>query len=299
MVDLILMNNLLKAVHPASHLLLVGDADQLPSVGAGNVLRDIIASGVVPVTRLNVIFRQAADSTIITNAHRINQGEMPFFPQDKKDFYFFGKEEPDEVSELVVDIVARRIPEKFGLPVEEIQVLSPMHRGAAGARALNEKLQTRLNPLRYDPPEYRSGSRVFRAGDRVLQLRNNYDKDVFNGDIGQIETIDLEEGEIRVNFEGRSVTYELSDLDELTLAYAMSVHKSQGSEYPVVVLPLLTQHYMLLQRNLLYTAITRAQKMVVIVGSRKAIAMAVKNDKIAARWTALQERLQQENLVTS
>jgi exodeoxyribonuclease V alpha subunit len=292
MVDLILMNNLLKAIHPASHVLLVGDADQLPSVGAGNVLRDIIASGVVPVTRLEVIFRQAADSSIITNAHRINNGEMPLFPQDKKDFYFFGKEDPDEAAELVVDIVARRIHEKFGIPVEDIQVLSPMHRGAAGARALNEKLQAGLNPLSYDRPEYRSGNRLFRPGDRVLQLRNNYDKDVFNGDVGRIEQIDLEEGEIRVNFEGRSVSYEFSDLDELTLAYAMSVHKSQGSEYPVVVLPLLTQHYMLLQRNLLYTAITRAKKMVIVVGTRKAIAIAVKNDKIAARWTALTERLQ-------
>ena len=166
-----------------------------------------------------------------------------------------------------------------------------MHRGATGARALNEKLQARLNPLRYDRPEYRSGSRVFRVGDRVLQLRNNYDKDVFNGDVGHIKHIDLEEGEIRVEFEGRNISYELSDLDELTLAYAMSVHKSQGSEYPVVVLPMLTQHYVMLQRNLLYTAITRAKKMVVIVGTRKAIAMAVKNDKIAARWSALKERL--------
>jgi exodeoxyribonuclease V alpha subunit len=293
MVDLILMNNLLKAVHPASHLLLVGDADQLPSVGAGNVLRDAIASEIVPVTRLEVIFRQAADSTIITNAHRINKGEMPLFPSDKKDFYFFGKEDPDEAADLMIDIVARRIPEKFGLPIDEIQVLSPMHRGAVGARALNEKLQAQLNPLRYDRPEYRSGSRLFRPGDRVLQLRNDYDKDVFNGDVGRIEQIDLEEGEVRVNFEGRQVTYELSDLDELTLAYAMSVHKSQGSEYPVVVLPLLTQHYMLLQRNLIYTAITRAKKMVIIVGTRKAIAMAVKNDKITARWTALAERLRE------
>jgi exodeoxyribonuclease V alpha subunit len=291
MVDLTLMNHLLKAVHPASHLLLVGDADQLPSVGAGNVLRDMIASEVIPVTRLDVIFRQAADSTIITNAHRINQGEMPQFPKDKNDFFFFGKEDADEAAELVVDIVGRRIPKKFGTPSRDIQVLSPMHRGAAGVRALNEKLQSHLNPLRYDQPEYRSGSRLFRIDDRVLQQRNNYDKDVFNGDVGRIEQIDLEEGEIWVNFEGRSVMYELSELDELTLAYAMSVHKSQGSEYPVVVLPLLTQHYMLLQRNLLYTAITRAKQMVVVVGTRKAIAIAVKNDKIAARWTALEERL--------
>lgn len=293
MIDLILMNNILKAVHPAMHLLLVGDADQLPSVGAGNVLRDLIASEIIPVTQLDVIFRQAADSSIITNAHRINRGEMPFFPKNKQDFYFFGKEDPEKAADLVVDIVARRIPEKFGLPISDVQVLSPTHRGAAGARALNEKLQAQLNPLRYSQPEYRSGSRLFRIGDRVLQLRNNYDKNVFNGDVGHIEQIDLEEGEIQVNFEGRPITYEFSDLDELTLAYAMSVHKSQGSEYPVVVLPLLTQHYMLLQRNLLYTAITRAKSMVVIVGTHKAMAMAVKNDKIAGRWTALQERLRE------
>lgn len=291
MVDLLLMNNVLKALHPASHLLLVGDADQLPSVGAGNVLHDLIASNVMPVTRLNVIFRQAAGSNIITNAHRINQGEMPHFPKDRQDFYFFGEEDPDKAADLVVDIVARRIPAKFGVPLNDIQVLSPTHRGPAGARALNEKLQESLNPLRYDRPEYRGGSRLFRVGDRVLQLRNNYDKEVFNGDVGRIEQIDLEEGEIWVDFEGRRVNYDLSDLDELTLAYAMSVHKSQGSEYPVVVLPLLTQHYMLLQRNLLYTGVTRAKKMVVVVGTRKAIAMAVKNDKIAARWTALAERL--------
>jgi exodeoxyribonuclease V alpha subunit len=291
MIDLVLMNSLLKAVHPACHLLLVGDADQLPSVGAGNVLRDLIGSGVIPTTRLEVIFRQAAGSTIITNAHRVNKGEMPFFPTDKKDFYFFSKEEPEEAAELLVDIVRRRIPEKFGIPLDDIQVLTPMHRGAAGARVLNEKLQAALNPLRYNQPEYRGGSRLFRVGDRVLQLRNNYDKEVFNGDVGRISQIDLEEGEITVEFEGRQISYELSDLDEITLAYAMSVHKSQGSEYPVVVLPLLTQHYMLLQRNLIYTAITRAKQMVVIVGTRQAMAMAVKNDKIAARWSALRERL--------
>jgi exodeoxyribonuclease V alpha subunit len=210
------------------------------------------------------------------------------------DFYFFSKEDPEEAADLIVDIVARRIPEKFGVPVDDIQVLSPMHRGAAGTRALNEKLQTRLNPLQYNRPEYRSGSRLFREGDRVLQLRNNYDKEVFNGDVGHIRLIDLEATEVRVEFEGRQVGYELSDLDELTLAYAITVHKSQGSEYPVVVLPLLTQHYMMLQRNMLYTAITRAQKMVVIVGTRKAVAMSVKNDKIAARWSALQQRLRGE-----
>lgn len=291
MIDLVLMNNLLKAIHPASHLLLVGDADQLPSVGAGNVLRDLIASDALPVTRLEVIFRQAADSTIITNAHRINRGEMPQFPRHKQDFFFFGQAEPAEAAEMLVDVVARRIPEKFGLPVAVIQVLSPMHRGLVGARALNEKLQAQLNPLSANSVEYRSGSRVFRPGDRVLQLRNNYDKEVFNGDIGTITRLDLEEGEISVDFEGRGVDYDFSDLDELTLAYALSVHKSQGSEYPVVVLPLLPQHYMLLQRNLLYTAVTRAKQMVVIVGSRKALAMAVKNNTIAGRWSLLDERL--------
>ncbi|MCG3207189.1 MAG: ATP-dependent RecD-like DNA helicase [Anaerolineae bacterium] len=291
MIDLVLMNNLLKAIHPASHLLLVGDADQLPSVGAGNVLRDLIASDALPVTRLEVIFRQAADSTIITNAHRINRGEMPLFPRHKQDFFFFGQAEPAEAAEMLVDVVARRIPEKFGLPAAGIQVLSPMHRGLVGARALNEKLQARLNPLPANGVEYRSGSRVFRPGDRVLQLRNNYDKEVFNGDIGTITRLDLEEGEISVDFEGRGVDYDFSDLDELTLAYALSVHKSQGSEYPVVVLPLLPQHYMLLQRNLLYTAVTRAKQMVVIVGSRKALAMAVKNNTIAGRWSLLDERL--------
>jgi exodeoxyribonuclease V alpha subunit len=200
----------------------------------------------------------------------------------QNDFFFFSCDDPEEAANLIVDIVARRIPAKFNIPVDDIQVLSPMHRGQVGVRVLNEKLQAQLNPLRYDQPEYRSGSRLFRVGDRVMQLRNNYDK------------IDLEESEIHVTVEGRKVVYEFSDLDELTLAYAVSVHKSQGSEYPVVVIPLLTQHYMMLQRNLFYTAVTRAKKMVVIVGSRKAIAMAVKNDKIAMRWTALAERLQQE-----
>lgn len=207
------------------------------------------------------------------------------------DFFFFGVAEPEQAADMIVDIVVRRIPGKFNIPAGDIQVLSPMHRGTTGVRALNERLQSALNPLKYGAPEYRSGSRVFRPGDRVLQLRNNYDKDVFNGDVGRIEQIDLENGEVRVDFEGTSVLYEFSDLDELTLAYAISVHKSQGSEYPVVVMPVLTQHYMMLQRNLLYTAITRAQKMVVLVGTRKALAMAVKNNKIATRWSALAQRL--------
>ena len=210
----------------------------------------------------------------------------------KNDFWFFGCDDPERATSLIVDIVARRIPEKFSIPSADIQVLSPMHRGVAGVRSLNEKLQARLNPMKYHQPEYRSGSRLFRLSDRVMQLRNNYDKDVFNGDMGLIQAIDLEDQEMMIDMEGNIVTYDFSDLDEITLAYAISVHKSQGSEYPVVVLPMLTQHYMMLQRNLFYTAITRAKKMVVIVGTRKAMAIAVNNDKIATRWSALKERLQ-------
>ncbi|MFQ5612104.1 MAG: ATP-dependent RecD-like DNA helicase [Anaerolineae bacterium] len=293
MIDLVLMNALLRAVDPASHLLLVGDADQLPSVGAGNVLRDLIASERVPVVRLDVVFRQAADSTIITNAHRINRGEFPRFPQDRRDFFFFGKEDPTECAELLVDIVARRIPAKFGHdPLSQIQVLSPMTRGQTGTRALNEVLQARLNPPHPARPEYKSGGRLFRQGDRVIQLRNNYDKDVYNGDLGLIQRIDLEEGEVVVDIDKRPVRYELSDLDELALAYALTIHKSQGSEYPVVVIPLLTQHYLMLQRNLLYTGVTRAREMVVLVGTRKAMAMAVRNAKIGRRWSGLAWRLQ-------
>jgi len=293
MIDLILMNNLLKAIAPGTHLLLVGDADQLPSVGAGNVLRDMIASGAIPTVRLAVIFRQAQDSTIIGNAHRINQGEFPLFPKDKSDFYFFGKTEPEEAAPLLVDIVARRIPKKFGAhPINDIQVLAPMHRGQVGVGNLNQLLQAALNPARPDVAQYQSGSRLFRVGDKVLQLRNNYDKDVFNGDIGFVEGLDLEDGVAVVRFDGRPVRYELSELDEIIPAYAMSVHKSQGSEYPIVVIPMLTQHYMMLQRNLLYTAITRAKRMVVLVGTRKAIAMAVRNNRVDKRWSALVERLQ-------
>jgi len=293
MVDLILMNNLLKAVSPGTHLLLVGDADQLPSVGAGNVLRDMLNSGEIPTVRLDVIFRQAQNSTIITNAHRVNHGEFPQFPADKTDFYFFGKRDADAVAPLVVDIVANRVPRKFGAdPIRDIQVLAPMHRGSAGVAKLNELLQATLNPPRPELAEYQSGNRLFRTGDKVLQLRNNYDKDVFNGDIGFIRHINLEDGEVSILFEDRPVLYELSELDEITPAYAMSVHKAQGSEYPIVVLPMLTQHYMMLQRNLLYTAITRAKEMVILVGTRQAIAMAVRNNRVSKRWSALVARLQ-------
>lgn len=293
MIDLILMNNLLKAIRPGTHLLLVGDADQLPAVGAGNVLRDMIASGQIPTMRLSVIFRQAQQSTIIQNAHRINAGKTPLFPKEKTDFYFFGQADPDEAAHLMVDIVANRIPGKFGAdPRRDIQLLSPMHRGSVGVGNLNQLLQAKLNPPQPDLPQYQAGSRLYRAGDKVLQLRNNYDRDVFNGDVGFIEQIDLEEGVATIRFEERLVGYELSDLDEVTLAYAMSVHKSQGSEYPIVVMPMLTQHYLMLQRNLLYTAITRAREMVVLVGTRKAIAIAVRNNRVDQRWSGLAQRLQ-------
>ena len=292
MVDLILMNNLLKAIRPHTHLLLVGDADQLPAVGAGNVLRDMLASGQIPAVRLEVIFRQAQDSTIIQNAHRINAGQMPIFAKDKTDFYFFDQADAAEVAHLVGDIVANRLPRKFGAdPWREVQVLSPMHRGSAGVGSLNQLLQEKLNPLQPGLAQYQAGGRLYRVGDKVLQLRNNYDREVFNGDVGFIEQLDLEEGVAQIRFEERLVEYEVSDLDEVTLAYAISVHKSQGSEYPIVVMPLLTQHYLMLQRNLLYTAITRAKKMVVLVGMRKAMAIAVRNNRIDQRWSGLAQRL--------
>jgi exodeoxyribonuclease V alpha subunit len=295
MIDTLLMNSLLKAVPAGTHLLLVGDVDQLPSVGAGNVLRDLIASGVVPTVALDTIYRQAEGSYIIVNAHRINQGEFPLFPKDAKDFFFFKEEEPERAANLLLDIVCWRLPKKFGLdPDREIQVLSPMHRGVVGVGALNASLQEALNPPTPRKPEHKYGHRVFREGDRVMQIRNNYDKSVFNGDMGRLVKLDLEEQVAIVDVDGQMVDYEFYQLDQLVHAYAVSVHKSQGSEYPVVVIPVMTQHYMMLQRNLLYTAITRAREMVVLVGTKKAVAMAVKNDKIAERNTTLAERLRME-----
>jgi exodeoxyribonuclease V alpha subunit len=292
MLDLLLMNNLLKALTPGTRLLLVGDVDQLPSVGAGDVLRDVIASGRAEVVRLDVIFRQAQNSLIVTNAHHINRGQLPDFPKGARDFFMFTKDDPGEAAALVADLVSGRIPKKFGLKPSDIQVLAPMYRGAAGVMNLNLLLQAALNPPSPVKPERKMGGTVFRVGDRVMQTRNDYDKDVFNGDIGIITALDLEEQTMTVNVDGRPVTYDWLDADELTLAYAASVHKAQGSEYPCIVLPLLTQHYLMLQRNLLYTAVTRAKKLVVIVGSRKALAMAVKNNKVAERYTALDVRLQ-------
>jgi len=297
MLDLILANNLLKAIAPDTHLLLVGDIDQLPSVGAGDVLSDLIDSERVPVIRLQTIFRQAANSFIISNAHRINQGLLPETgPSDPNgppsDFYIFIKEDPEEAAELLVDVVKNRVPLKFGLdPLDDIQVLSPMYNGRVGVSNLNLLLQARLNPLGGKKFERRLGGRTFRTGDKVMQTVNNYDKNVYNGDIGRITTIDPLQQTMTISIDGAPVLYDFLEADELVHAYAISVHKSQGAEYPCVVIPVLTQHYMMLQRNLLYTAVTRAKKLAILVGTRKAIAIAVKNNKTTERHTALDWRL--------
>jgi exodeoxyribonuclease V alpha subunit len=293
MVDTVLMHHLLKAVRPESTLVLVGDIDQLPSVGPGNVLKDIIESNSIATIRLNEIFRQSRESKIIVNAHRINSGEFPYIESERdqlQDFYFVEIEEPEKVSEMIIHMCRNRIPERFGFhPLNDVQVLTPMHRGIIGASSLNTALQKELNT---SGDELQRGGRVFKNGDKVMQIRNNYDKDVFNGDIGRIVSIDREAQELTVNFDGRTVGYDFADLDEIVLAYAISVHKAQGSEYQAVVMPLLTQHYLLLQRNLLYTAITRGKKLVVIIGTKKALAIAIRNNKQQLRYTRLKERLQ-------
>jgi exodeoxyribonuclease V alpha subunit len=300
MLDLLLTNHLLKAIDPTSHLLLVGDVDQLPSVGAGNVLRDIIASGQVAVVRLEEIFRQAEGSLIVANAHCINRGQMPLFAKGAKDFFLFVEEDPEKAADLVVDLVKTRIPRKFGHhPVDDIQVLSPMYRGAVGVSNLNARLQEALNPASLAKSERRLAGRVFRLGDKVMQTRNNYDKEVYNGDIGRVVHLDLENQIMVVRIDDRPVPYDFSELDELVHAFAVSVHKSQGSEYPAVVIPILTQHYLLLQRNLLYTAVTRAEELVVLVGTKKAIGIAVRNDRIAHRHTALDVRLRETHITTN
>lgn len=292
MVDTILMHHFLKAVPRHATLILVGDVDQLPSVGAGNVLKDIIDSGTVPSVRLNEIFRQSRKSLIIVNAHRINSGHMPLLAVgegEPQDFYFFPAEEPEDALKKVIELCAEKIPNRFGYdPVNDIQVITPMHRGTIGTANLNAELQKALNP---STEELAHAGKKLRKGDKAMQVRNNYDKEVYNGDIGRIAGIDRELQEVVVDYDGRRVAYNFSELDEIVPAYAISVHKSQGSEYPVVVMPLLTQHYMLLQRNLLYTAITRGKRMVVIVGTKKAIAIAVKNNKPLMRYTFLRQRL--------
>lgn len=292
MIDILLMNHLLKAIEAGTHLLIVGDADQLPSVGAGNVLRDLIDSGTVPLVRLHTIFRQSESSTIVLNAHRINRGELPLFTRQSTDFYFFKQPEPEAAADLIVDIVAHRVPDRFGFdPITGIQVLCPIHRGPCGVSALNLKLQQRLNPDTPGRTAMVHGSRVIRVGDRMMQVRNDYDRQVFNGDMGIVTAIDLEDLIVTVDVDGSPVVYEVSQLDELVHAYAVSIHKAQGSEFPAVVVPMLTQHAMMLQRNLLYTAITRARELVVLVGNRRAIAIAVHNNQIVRRNTGLAARL--------
>ncbi|MFZ0545524.1 MAG: ATP-dependent RecD-like DNA helicase [Candidatus Promineifilaceae bacterium] len=294
MLDLVLTNNLLKAIGPDSHLLLVGDVDQLPSVGAGDVLRDLIDSDVTAVIRLETIFRQAGDSLIVRNAHRINNGQMPETPKEATDFFLFIKSEPDEAADLLVDVVKSRIPQKFGLnPFDDVQVLSPMYNGSVGVSNLNLLLQQALNPPGRKM-ERRQGGRVFRVGDKVMQTVNNYDKNVYNGDIGRITAIDPVQQTMTLSVDGAPVMYDFLEMDEIVHAYAISVHKSQGSEYPCVVIPVLTQHYMMLQRNLLYTAVTRAKKLVILVGTRRAIAIAIKNNKVTERYTALDWRLRKK-----
>jgi len=296
MLDLLLTNNLLKAVQPGTRVLFVGDVDQLPSVGAGDVLRDLIDSSIVPVTRLNTIFRQAAHSKIITNAHLINQGKFPDFPKGKSegDFFLFPAEDATAAADWIIQIVTERIPQKFGFDaIHDIQVMAPIYRGPAGVISLNDRLQEKLNPPVNSKPERRLFGTVFRLGDKVMQTQNNYDKDVYNGDIGFIQSMDLIEQNLTVNFDGRTVNFDWSEADQLNLAYVISVHKAQGSEFPAVVMPIVTQHYTMLQRNLLYTAITRARKLCVLAGSRRAISMAVRNNKVANRFTALEWRLAQ------
>jgi len=296
MVDLILFYNLLKALKPGTRLIVVGDVDQLPSVGPGSVLRDLLSSGKIPAVRLDVIFRQARESLIIENAHRINKGEYPILSR-KQDFFFIPESDPEKVVKLLPELVKDRIPEYLGCdPIEDIQVLAPMRRTITGVENLNLCLQTALNPPAVEKTEIVVGNTNFRIGDKVMQIKNNYQKSVFNGDIGRIRAIDPEEKIMMVGFpevEGeKSVEYETEELDQLVLSYAISVHKSQGNEYPVIIMPITTQHYMMLQRNLLYTAVTRAKKMAVLIGTKKAIMIAINNNRIEERNSLLRWRIE-------
>ena len=325
MLDLVLAYSLVRAIRPGAHLVLVGDVDQLPSVGAGNVLRDVIAaiegtevrgqeSGVsgqtqggalspdscrlppdsCAVVRLDAIFRQAAGSYIVDNAHRVVRGQMPVTDDpEATDFFLARTDDPARAAELIEQLVCERIPARFGFGPDDIQVLSPMHRGEAGVAALNTRLQDALNPQWGDLGELKVGERVLREGDRVMQTVNDYAKDVFNGDVGRVLAVNPEEKRLSVDFEGNVVSYEAFELEALTLAYAITIHKSQGSEFPAVVVPVLNSHHIMLQRNLLYTAITRARKLVVLVGDPKAIGVAVRNDEVRRRFTALATRLGQ------
>ncbi len=288
MIDVLLMYHLLKALPPSSSLVLVGDVDQLPSVGSGCVLRDIIASARVPVVELNEVFRQAEASQIIVNAHRINIGLMPHV-EPEGDFYFIQQEDPQEILRLILELCRESIPRRFQMdPITDIQVLAPMHRGAVGVTNLNRALQEALNPREMALVQ---GERQLKLEDKVMQVRNNYDKEVFNGDIGRVTAVSREQHRVTVSFDGRPVDYDYTELDEITLAYAVSVHKSQGSEFPAVIVPVVTQHYLLLQRNLIYTAVTRAKRLVVLVGTKKALAIALKNTNTRGRYSGLKARL--------
>ena len=292
MLDVSLFHSLLKAIPPTSALLLVGDVDQLPSVGPGQVLSDIISSKSIPCIHLTEIFRQAASSQIVSVAHSINHGIFPKvqgYGRDS-DFFFLESNEPEEALKLIIDLVAHRLPDNLGLnPFRDIQVLSPMARGMVGARTLNLELQKALNPPQENSLQKFGWS--FSVHDKVMQIENDYQKEVYNGDIGIIRYIDKEEGEVVITFEERDVTYDVNELDEVVLSYAMTIHKSQGSEYPAVVIPLMTQHYTMLQKNLIYTAITRGKRLVILVGQKKALSIAVKNNKATRRWSMLEGRL--------
>ena len=295
MVDVPLMKDLLRAVPDGAAVIIVGDVDQLPSVGPGQVLADIIASDVVPVARLAEIFRQAARSRIITNAHRVNKGFMPelLLPKDgKTDFYFIDASEPEDGVSKIVELVKSRIARRFGFdPIRDIQVLCPMQRGGIGARSLNVELQKALNPGSAGQPAVERFGYTYRIGDKVMQIENDYEKEVFNGDIGFITAIEADANEVTIDFDGHTVNYGFGELDEIVLCYATTIHKSQGSEYPAVVIPIMTQHYMMLARNLLYTGITRGEKLVILVGQKKAVGMAVRGNKDRRRWSKLRERL--------
>lgn len=292
MIDTTLFYHLLKAIPLGATLIIVGDAHQLPSVGPGNVLGDIIASGVVPVAELNEIFRQSAESEIICNAHLINKGQMPLLERNAErlsDFYFIQQSDPEEAAALIVDLIKFHIPRRFGLdPVNEVQLLTPMHKGAVGAESMNNRIQAALNP---NALQVSRGDRAFRLHDKVMQVRNNYDKDVYNGDIGRITSINAGEKKLWVNFDFATLPYEFDELDELVPAYAISIHKSQGSEYPAVIIPIMMQHYIMLKRNLIYTGVTRGKKLVVLVGEQKALAMAIHNNQTGQRYTWLARRL--------
>lgn len=293
MVDTFLMYHLLRAMPNAARLILVGDAHQLPAVGPGNILKDLIDSQVVKVARLTQIYRQAKESLIVVNAHRINQGEYPFLPQKfgKDDFVFLELDDPEALKARLLDLVAEELPRRYGLdPLRDLQVITPMHRGPVGIQTLNQELQERLNP---ESDRWSWGGRVYRRGDKVMQLRNNYYKEVFNGDIGQVSGFLSATGQLQVDFDDRVVTYDPGEREDLTLAYAVTVHKAQGSEFPAVALVLTTHHYMMLQRNLLYTALTRGRRLVVILGSKRALGMAIRNDRPVRRYTHLAARLRE------